>query len=158
MTPTTLLGFYLFKGSDRNNKNTTARCEMCLKVIGHQKDVSDINLVSLLLTFNRCYTFSWCFHWWLEANKCWLSKWIVERNLFWARALNPAHLQTSISPPELVTFSLTSNFEVRYVLPKVLVTFIKTGEKEKAERKSLGITSITIYIVHFPRAFFHKRF
>ena len=79
---------------------------------------------------------------------------IEEWNLFWARALTPAHLHTSISPPELVTFSLTSNFEVRYVLPKALVT----GENEKAEQKSLGITSIPIYIEHFPRAFFLQFF
>ena len=39
------------------------------------------------------------------------------QNLFWARAITPR-----ISLPELVTFSLTSNFEVRYILPKVLVT------------------------------------
>ena len=33
MTPTTQLGFFLFKVSNRNTKNTRARCEMCLKII-----------------------------------------------------------------------------------------------------------------------------
>ena len=33
VTPTTQLGFYLFKVNDRNTENTTARCEMCLKII-----------------------------------------------------------------------------------------------------------------------------
>ena len=34
VTPTTQLGFNLFKVNDfRNNKNTRVRCEMCLKII-----------------------------------------------------------------------------------------------------------------------------
>ena len=69
-----------------------------------QNDVNDINLVSLLLTFNRLHTFILCFRRWLWASKCWISRWIRERNLFWTRALTPAHLHASTSPPELVTF------------------------------------------------------
>ena len=33
VTPTTELGFYLFKANDRNSKNTRERCEMYLKII-----------------------------------------------------------------------------------------------------------------------------
>ena len=54
--------------------------------------------------------------------------------------------------------TLTSNFKVRYVLSKVLVTFIITVENEKAEQESLGITLIPIYVVYFSRAFFSKHF
>ena len=32
LTPTTQLGFYLFKVNDRDIKNTRARCEICLKI------------------------------------------------------------------------------------------------------------------------------
>ena len=56
-------------------------------------DVNDINMVSLLLTFNRFHTFIECFHRWLGGSKCWLNRWIVERSLFWTRALRPEHLQ-----------------------------------------------------------------
>ena len=33
VTPTTQLGFYLFKVNNRNTKNIIARCEVCLKII-----------------------------------------------------------------------------------------------------------------------------
>ena len=33
MTPTTQLGFYLFKVNDKNTKNTRARCEMRFKIL-----------------------------------------------------------------------------------------------------------------------------
>ena len=33
VTPTTQLGYYLFKVNDRNTENTRVICEMCLKII-----------------------------------------------------------------------------------------------------------------------------
>ena len=77
---------------------------MCLKLTVRaperpQWHCSDVFIV----TFTRLHTFI-CFHRWLWAAKCWLSRWIVERNLFWTRTLTPAHLHTSISPSELVIF------------------------------------------------------
>ena len=103
--PTTQPGFYLFKVNNKNTKNTRARCEMCLKLTVRASELRQWHyLVSLLLTFNTFHTFIWCFHRWLWASKSWLSRWIVERNVTWTTALTHAHLRTSISPPELVTF------------------------------------------------------
>ena len=36
----------------------------------HQKEVTDVVLVSLFLTLNRFHTLLWCYHCWLWTNKC----------------------------------------------------------------------------------------
>ena len=58
-----------------------------------------------MLSFNRSCTFIWCSCRWLWASKWSLSRWIIERKLFWTISLTLAHLHTSISPPELFTFN-----------------------------------------------------
>ena len=89
-----------FKTNNRNTKNTMALCEMCLELSVRKPQWRiDFVLVSLLLTFNRSRTFIWCFCRWLWASKCWFSRWIIERNLFWTRLLMLVILDTSISPP-----------------------------------------------------------
>ena len=103
---TTWLRFYLFKAKNRNSKNTRAWYEMFLELrVKIPEWRHDFVLVSLLLTSNRYCTFIWCFRQSLWSSERWLSRWIIERNLFWTRLSTLAHLHTSISPSELVIFN-----------------------------------------------------
>ena len=45
VTPTTQLGFYLFKVNNRNTKITDARCEICLKIIVRTTEQTSITLI-----------------------------------------------------------------------------------------------------------------
>ena len=68
-------GIYLFKV---NNGNRRRMCEICSKLTKrHQKDVSNVVVMSLLLTLNRFHTLCWCFHSWLWTSKCQLVKLVL---------------------------------------------------------------------------------
>ena len=43
---------------------------------GHQNDINDVVLVSLLLTFDRFHTLFWCFGCWIWTSNCRLGSWI----------------------------------------------------------------------------------
>ena len=59
---------YLFK---INNRNTTKRCKIYLKlIIKTTNNVNDVVLVSLLLTLNIFQTFFYCCYCWLWTGKC----------------------------------------------------------------------------------------
>ena len=96
---TTHPGFYLFIVNNRKTKSTRARYDVCLKLT--RRSFKWHHSVTLIV--NRFHIFIWCFHRWRWANKCWFSKWIVERDLFWAKAITSALLQTNMTQ-EWVTF------------------------------------------------------
>ena len=125
----------------------------------HQNDVIDFVLVSLLLTFSGSCTFIWCFCRWLWASKFWLSRCIIERNLFWTRSLALTHLHTSIIRLQLVTFNCLAIPNWDLFLPKVLVALYQIWWKWKTWQQSLGNRDFCTNInFTFSRAFFSKHF
>ena len=61
-------GTYLFRV---NNGNTKTMCEICSKLtIKTPNDVSDVVLVSLMLSLNSFHAFFWCFYCSLWTSKC----------------------------------------------------------------------------------------
>ena len=63
---------------------------------------------------------------------------MVERILLWARSLILAHMETSISPPELVSSLTSSSTDLKFriiFIKNVGGVIFKTGENEKQDNQ-----------------------
>ena len=75
------VGIYLFKFNTENTRTIHAISSKL--TTERSEDVSDVALVSLLLTLKKCDTFFWCFHRWPSTSKYRLGYWILNlRHLF----------------------------------------------------------------------------
>ena len=117
----------------------------------------DFARVYLLLTFNRSWTFIWCFRRWLWLSKCWLSRWIIERNLFWTRSLTLAHLHKSISPSEAVIFNWLE-FRIKIIFTKSISGVGLKLVKMKNRTTKSGHDCYTNIHCTFSQVFFSKHF
>ena len=72
--------------------------------------------------------------------------------------LTPYNLHANISPPELITFT-DFQFRIKITFTKSISSLVlKLVKIKNSEKKSLGKTSIPIYIVHCPKVFLSKHF